>query len=121
MENLTPEHAFQLKVLISGREQGLSGVLVTVNFIEYSVVNKLTEDSLIATGLVVTFQEELVTVWFLNDVVQNNTDFVAETFIVKLVALFKNHLEDGLERWYNLGVSSKLCNSGLTDDLDEIP
>lgn len=96
-------------------------MLVAVNFIEDSVVDELAEDSLVTTGLVIALKEELVTVRLLNDVVQNNTDFVTEALVVKLVALFKNHLKDGLERWYNLRVSSKLCNSGLTYNLDEIP
>lgn len=42
MENLTPEHAFKFEILISGREKRLLRVLVSVNFIKYSVVNQLT-------------------------------------------------------------------------------
>jgi hypothetical protein len=42
VENLRPEHSLELKVLICSREKRLSTTLVTVNFIEDSIVDKLS-------------------------------------------------------------------------------
>ncbi len=80
-------------------------MLVAVDFIEHSVVNQLTEDSLITTSHAITLKEEGVTLRLLHNVVKDYTYFIAEALVVQLVSLFEDNLENSLERRNNLRVS----------------
>lgn len=122
VEHLTPEHALEFEVLVSRCEERLPlEIFPAIDFIEDGIVNKLSKDSFILSGLAICLQEEGMALALLNHVVQNDADLVPEAFVVQFVTLFEDHLEYLFERGDNLRVSCKLTHGISSHDLDQVP
>lgn len=62
-----------------------------------------------------------MTLWVRHDIIDEDTDFVSEAFVIFLVTASQNHLKGGFERRNDFGVDSELMNCLFAANLNQVP
>lgn len=82
-----PEELFELEILVSHVEDGLS--LLTIHLVEDSIGDHLFQDALVT----ILQEEVLVALGARDDIVDENTNLVAQALVILFVTPSEDHLE----------------------------
>jgi hypothetical protein len=115
VEDLGPQKLLKFEIFLCDQEERLRWV--AVDLVEDSIGYHLLKDAFIAFAL----QEELVALRVGDNVVEKHADLVAKALIILFVALAKNKFKWGDQRRNDFWMNSKLMDSFLAANFNQVP